>query len=239
MRHNTKIQKSQIKGYMKFIILTIFFFFFILSSLSVSPALAQDASVPANNSNLADNVPGQNFVEDDFKPQIEEESASWLIVKTIFVLALFIGGFYYFYKFVTQKSGFNLSGQEAIRILSTVGLGTNKFIQIIDVAGKIFLLGVTDNNINLLTEINDKEDIDRIRLLSSRSTPVQGVKFQDLITERIGWVVDKVTDIRSRGSKKQREYMEYDIEELSSKDFDMSYINKQKERLKKMNGDDE
>ncbi|MCL2154982.1 MAG: flagellar biosynthetic protein FliO [Leptospirales bacterium] len=239
MRHNTKMQNSQMKGNMKFIILSIFSLILILSCLSVNPALAQDAPAPVNNNGTENNVPGQNFVEDDFKPQIEEESASWLIIKTLFVLGLFIGGFYFFYKFVAQKTGLNLSGQEAIRILSTVSLGTNKFIQIIDVAGKIFLLGVTDNNINLLTEIKDKEEIDRIRLLSSRSTPVQGAKFQDFLTERIGWVVDKVSDIRSRGNKKQRKHTEYDIEDLSSKDFDMSYINKQKDRLKKMNGDDE
>ena len=242
MRHNAKIQNSQMKGNKEFIILSIFSLILILSFLSVRPALAQDAPASVNNSATENNVPGQNFVEDDFKPQVEEESASWLIIKTLLVLGLFIGGFYYFYKFVAQKSGFNLSGQEAILILSTVSLGTNKFIQIIDVAGKIFLLGVTDNNINLLTEIKDKDEIDRIRLLSSRSTPVRGVKFQDFLAERIGWVVDKVTDLRSRGNKKQRkyrEYNEYDIEDLSSKDFDMSYINKQKDRLKKMNGDDE
>jgi flagellar protein FliO/FliZ len=239
MRHNIEKQNSYTKGDAGFVIVTVFSLILILSSLCASIAFAQDASVPVNNSNLANNVPGQNFVEDDFRPQIEEESASWLIIKTLFVLALFIGGFYFFYKFVAQKSGFNLSGQEAVRILSTVTLGTNKFIQIIDVAGKIFLLGVTDNNINLLTEIKDKEEIDRIRLLSSRSTPVQGAKFQDFITGQIGWVADKVTEMRSRGSKKQKKHKEYNIEELSSKDFDMSYINKQKDRLKNMNGDDE
>jgi flagellar protein FliO/FliZ len=230
------------KGNNRFILLVIFSLavfslILTLSSLQISLAIAQ-TSAPANNNVQENNVPGQNFVEEDFRPQIEEESASWLIIKTIFVLGLFIGGFYFFYKFVTQKSGLNLSGQEAIRILSTVSLGTNKFIQIVDVAGKIFLLGVTDNNINLLTEIKDREEIDRIRLLSS-TPPVRGSTFQDFITGQVGWVVDKVTEMRSRGSKKQTKHRGYNIEELASKDFDMSYIDKQKDRLKKLNGDDE
>jgi len=227
------------KGNIGFIIFAVFSFILILSSLPISPAVAQGAA-PANNSAAENNVPGQNFVEDDFRPQIEEESAAWLIIKTIFVLGLFVGGFYYFYKFVRQKSGLNLTGQEAIRILSTVSLGANKFIQIVDVAGKVFLLGVTDNNINLLTEVKDRDEIDRIRLLSSSSTPAQGVSFQEFLIERVGWVRDKVSEIRSRGSKKQMSRSrEYNMENPSSRDFDMSYIDKQKDRLKRMNGDSE
>jgi len=243
MRHNIKILNSRVKVNERFVVLAVFTFALILSSLPVVTN-AQESSPPANNntannSSTENNVPGQNFVEDDFRPQIEEESASWLVIKTIFVLALFIGGFYAFYKFVAQKSGMNLSGQEAIRILSTVSLGTNKFIQIVDVAGKIFLLGVTDNNINLLTEIKDREEIDRIRLLSSRSTLVQGVAFQDFIAGQIGRVADKISELRSRGNKRQWKSGGYKKEELSSEEFDMSYINKQKNRLKSMNGDDD
>ena len=233
MRHNTMMYRSCLKEGMRFIILTVFTFMLIVLSVSAATAYAQNASPSTENSAAENNVPGQNFAEDDFKPQIEEESAAWLIIKTILVLALFVGGFYYFYKFVTQKSGMNLSGQEAIQILSTVSLGANKFIQIVDVAGKLFLLGVTDSSINLLTEIKDKDEIDRIRLLSSRSTPVHGATFQDFITGQVGWVADKISDIRSRGSKKQNR------KDISSKEFDMSYMNKQKNRLKSMNGDDE
>ena len=249
MRHNADMQNSHIKENRRFNILSVFSWILILSLLflPVNFAFAQNTSAPVNNNAQENTVPGQGFTEDDFRPQIEEESVAWLIIKTLFVLGLFIGGFYFFYRFVAQKSGLNFPGQEAIRILSTVSLGANKFIQIVDVAGKIFLLGVTDNNVNLLTEIKDKEEIDRIRLLSSRSTPVQGAKFQDFLAVQIGRVIDKVSEMRSRDSKgrmKHREYnrdynREYNTEESSSREIDMSYINKQKDRLKKMNGDDE
>ncbi|MCL1834198.1 MAG: hypothetical protein FWG49_06825, partial [Leptospirales bacterium] len=90
------MRKNQVKESVRFIILTVFTLILIASPLSVMTVIAQDGDRPVNNSSAEDNVPGQNFVEDDFKPQIEEESASWLIIKTILVLALFIGGFYYF-----------------------------------------------------------------------------------------------------------------------------------------------
>ena len=239
MRHNTSIsyraeKKVTLTFFMQIFIISAFVAFSLFSAI---PAYAQNntANTPAVNKTAENNtsVPGQGFVEEDFKPQVEEESAAWMIIKTILVLALFIGGFYMFFKFISQKTGLNVSGQSAIQILSTVSLGTNKFVQIVDVAGKVFLLGVSDSSINLLTEIKDREDIDRIRLLSSQSTPVQGASFQEFIAGQVGWVIDKINEKRVHGFKKPT------VEEISPKEFDMSYLDKQKNRLKKINGKDD
>lgn len=245
MRHNTSISYRADKNLSLAFFLRVFIFSAVIaiSAAAVLPVYAQNGSpdtqaVTGNNGNggaVNNNaVPGQGFVEEDFKPQVEEESAAWMIIKTILVLGLFVGGFYMFFKFVTQKAGLHVSGQEAIQILSTVSLGTNKFVQIVDVAGKVFLLGVSDNSINLLTEIKDKDDIDRIRLLSSRSTPVQGATFQEFIAGHVGWVIDKINEKRTHGLKKKTT-----VEEISPKEFDMSYLNRQKNRLKNINGSDD
>lgn len=239
MRHNTSIsyraeKKISSAFFMRIFIISVFFT--VLTSAAL-PASAQTpaAETPAvkTTADTGTAVPGEGFVEEDFRPQLEEESAAWMIIKTILVLALFIGGFYMFFKFVSQKTGLHMSGGDAIQILSTVSLGTNKFVQIIDVAGKVFLLGVSDSSINLLTEIKDREEIDRIRLLSSRSTPVQGATFPEFIAGQVGWVIDKINEKRTQGGKKTM------MQEISQKEFDMSYLNKQKSRLKNINGNDD
>lgn len=186
-----------------------------------------------NGSNADTQVPGQGFGDEDFGPQVEEGSAIWEIIKVILVLGLFVGGFYFFYKFISQKVGLNVSGQEAIKMLSMVPVGPNKTIQIIDVAGKVFLIGVADNSINMLTEIREKDDIDRIRLLSSRSTPVQGKNFQEFVADQMGWIIDKINEKRQHGFKKPT------VEEISEKDIDVSYLDNQKKRLKKINHENE
>ena len=239
MRHNTSIsyraeKKISSALFMRIFIISVFFTVLISAAL---PASAQTpaAETPAvkTTADTGTAVPGEGFLEEDFRPQLEEESAAWMIIKTILVLALFIGGFYMFFKFVSQKTGLHMSGGDAIQILSTVSLGTNKFVQIIDVAGKVFLLGVSDSSINLLTEIKDREEIDRIRLLSSRSTPVQGATFPEFIAGQVGWVIDKINEKRTQGGKKTM------MQEISQKEFDMSYLNKQKSRLKNINGSDD
>ena len=184
MRHNSLLSYRACGK----ISLILFLLLFIFSVMDIRTAFSQNASnqnqtaknqavqnvggqngttgsgntavTPAENNGK---VPGQGFMEEDFKPRVEEESIAWMIIKTILVIGLFIGGFYMFFRFVTQKAGLHISGQEAIQILSVVPVGTNKFIQIIDVAGKVFLIGVSDNSISLLTEIRDRVDIDRIR----------------------------------------------------------------------------
>lgn len=247
MRHNISlsIRNKKMVSLAFFAVLAVFF----MLVHTVPPVYAQaqngaqvkdtdqvtgDPNSPGpDNSDSSANVPGQGFADKDFGPQVEEESAVWMIIKTLLVLGLLGGGFYLFYKFISQKVGLNIAGQEAIQTLSIVPVGPNKTLQIVDVGGKIFLIGVTDNNINLLTEIKEKDEIDRIRLLSSRSTPVKGKNFQEFITDQMGWIIGKINEKRKHG------FSRTSVEEIPEKDIDMSYINEQKARLKKINHEDE
>lgn len=252
MRHNSSLSyRSDIK-------FTLAFFrrLFVVLMLSLvlfacaAPLYSQQNGNQNNQTNTVNNtqdttraeerVPGQGFDERDFGPQVEEESVIWMIFKTLLVLALFVGGFYMFYKFVTQKAGLQVSGHEAIKILSMVPVGPNRTLQLIDVAGKVYLLGISENGISMLTEIKDKEEIDRIRLLSSRSTPVKDLTFQDFIADQAGWVIDRFNDVKDRiNERKSRGSRKAVVQEISAKEFDMSYLDKQKKRLKTINDEDE
>lgn len=162
------------------------------------------------------------------QPQVEEESYVWLIFKTIFVMGVLIAGFYYFFKFITQKVAITAVGQEVITILSVVPLGQNKFLQVVDIAGRVYVLGVSDSTINLITEIKDKDDIDRIRLLSSKSTPPKQGGFQEYLSSQLGKVLDKM---KNPGKPSQRYARE---EKTIHDDVILAY----RQRLKKLNGDD-
>ncbi len=162
------------------------------------------------------------------QPQVEEESYVWLIFKTIFVMGVLIAGFYYFFKFITQKVAITAIGQEVITILSVVPLGQNKFLQVVDIAGRVYVLGVSDNNINLITEIKDKDDIDRIRLLSSKSTPVKQGGFQEYLSTQLGRVLDKMKNPRKTSQRFSSE------EKTIHDDVLVAY----RQRLKRLNGDD-
>lgn len=168
------------------------------------------------------------------KPSVEEESYTWLVVKTLIVLGALIGGFYYFFRFVTKKTGIQTLGRDVIKILSVVPVGQNKFLQVVDLAGKVMVIGVSDSSINLITEIKDKDEIDRIRLMSSKSSPVQPGGFQDYISKYISKIFGKDNRDKSAGMKYD---MSYDTSQEPEVDR-LKYLKKQRERLKKINGND-
>ncbi len=164
------------------------------------------------------------------RPTAEEDSYGWMIFKTIIVLGLLVGGFYYFYRFVTKKAGIQLVGREVIKILSIVPVGQNKYLQVVDLAGRLMVIGVSDSGITLITEIKDKDEIDRIRLLSSKSTPVQPGGFQEYISRYISKLLGNKNHSGKRGNFEAK-YEDVPIDR-------MDYLKKQRERLKKINGND-
>lgn len=188
------------------------------------PAADKDA---VNNAN---DVKEGNLYEYE-KPVAEEESYAWLIFKTIIILAALVGAFYYFFRFVTKKSGIQTLGRDVIKILSMVPVGQNKYLQVIDLAGKIMVIGVSDSNINLITEINDKDEINRIRLLSSKSTPIQPGGFQEYIVKYIGKLLNRDSNRGGSGDS----FQHHEDDGLDK----MEYLKKQRARLKGLNSNDE
>lgn len=49
------------------------------------------------------------------------------------------------------------------RILEHLPLGPNKSVCVVEIGGKVVLLGVTEHQVNLLGEIDDADEIDRLR----------------------------------------------------------------------------
>jgi flagellar biogenesis protein FliO len=206
----------------------------IKNSAGAGEAVSEDKKLTENQTKNTENKKNEadNTLYNYEKPTVEEESYGWLIFKTIIVLGLLVGGFYYFYRFVTKKTGMHLVGREVIKILSIMPVGQNKFLQVVDLAGRIMVIGVSDSNINLITEIKDKDEIDRIRLLSSKSTPVQPGGFQEYVSKYISKYIPKLFGNRIH----EDTHGNYEIKDQDSETDRIDYLRKQRERLKKING---
>ena len=174
-------------------------------------------------------IPTRDFKDEDFKPTVDEESSAWMFIKMLLVLGIFAGGFYYFYRFVTKKAGVSIFGGEAIKVLSVVPLGQNKFLQVVDLAGKVLVIGVSDNSINLISEITDKDQADRVRMLSTRTPPpgAGGGGFQDYIVREIGKIIGRVREFRHRDGR---------FKAAAGPPEDIDYLRQQRNRLKDLNG---
>ena len=74
--------------------------------------------------------------------------------------------------FLQKKGGFgkNIYG----KVLGILPLDNKRFVYLVDIMGKILILGVTEQNINLLGEITDKDTVDSLRFENS-SAKVAGM----------------------------------------------------------------
>lgn len=185
---------------------------------------APAAAGTAGTGNNAFNLDG-NFQNE----QSEPESYGWLIFKTIFVIGLLVGGFYYFFRFVTRKVGIQMLGRDVVQVLSVVPIGQNKYLQVVDLAGRVLVLGVTDSNINFITEIQEKDEIDRIRLMSTRPVAHEAAPFQEFLAKQLGKIIGKKDAGAVVEAHEPRPFGDTDR---------LDYLKRQRERLRKINGSD-
>lgn len=68
------------------------------------------------------------------------------------------------------------------RILVIISLGANRTLQVVEVAGKVLLLGVTDHTINLLHELTDSEEIARLR---DSSNQADNAEFEQIFSRQL------------------------------------------------------
>lgn len=159
----------------------------LAASLFTSAAMSQDTPAPAANETkpgtAAESKPKPAETKPDaladFEKQLQKElegspdrpaagieqpSVFWQFVRTLLTLALLLAIFYgifRLYKFRRELPSQNFS---AVSSLYEYPLGPNQRLQILEIAGRLMILGVSEQSIQLISEVTDKYTIDRIKL---------------------------------------------------------------------------
>lgn len=115
-------------------------------------------------------------------------SVTWYITKTLAVLVVLCLGVWGLVKFL-KKSGFGGASNKFMSIHSTLAVGQNQYLQIVQIGKQFFMIGVTDRNVNMLGEITDSETITDLQLNSNEDEEQNqsGMKnFGDLLNQFTG-----------------------------------------------------
>lgn len=137
----------------------------------------------------ADTLPAQGVFFDTMNTGIESlrlsenpMSLSGLFFKTVLALVFILALIFAASRFYNRSRKI-LGGKEGvIRQLYVHPLGTNRYLLLIETGGKILLLGVTENSINLLTEFADSERVNAVKLELSERTDG---RFGDLFRKEV------------------------------------------------------
>lgn len=107
-------------------------------------------------------------------------SAGVKIYGTLFaILAVFLIAFYFAKNYFFQGAWL-LNKEKLIDVIATNPIGSKKAISVVEVAGEILVLGVSSNQISMLTRIEDAETTEKLKQYKKRfqqTTPLGGFKF--------------------------------------------------------------
>jgi flagellar protein FliO/FliZ len=110
---------------------------------------------------LPDEAPAQT-------PSPASTSTFFVILRLVLVLALASAAIYGLVFLLKKFSRIREQKDPFLKILAGVSLGANRFIHVVSVGEKAWLVGSTDGGVSLISEIDDKETVDAMLLEDSR-----------------------------------------------------------------------
>jgi len=119
--------------------------FFILNLLNFFAVLALAA-------------PGSDYLNYAQPEQVSAPNLFWELVKIIISLLFVLSIAYLVFQFLNKKNPLFSKGQ-FIKVIENTFIAPNKSISIVEVGNRFLILGVTEQNITLLTEITDQQII--------------------------------------------------------------------------------
>ncbi|PJZ70026.1 flagellar biosynthetic protein FliO [Leptospira perolatii] len=147
-----------------------------------SPENEAKTSGSENNSgtgNQGKNVEGTtaelaNPVEERYKPISEGPSLIGILFRIVLVLGVLCGAAFWLLRTVSNSREAKLPIKGEMSLLGSLVLGANKQLQIVEVTGQVFILGVADNGISLISEISDPETKAKIQRMKDEYHPPEG-----------------------------------------------------------------
>ena len=166
---------------------------FIMLCLSVVGGYAQEQAAQQNSAeqeyfnkvrsvmhdqpdNSSDNANNKNG-----KPRRSSVDV-WAYIRIIVVLALMIGVIYAIFLVMKKFLKVKEDTGDGVQLLTSRTLGPGKQVQVVFVHGRYLILGVTNDNINLLGEITDPKEIEHIELYANEQAAQSGQTFGEIIT---------------------------------------------------------
>lgn len=111
------------------------------------------------NTNIEDTIVLSDNTNTDttFQSDIKKTSTVGTFVRMIVVLIIVIGLIYGVLWFIKKKTNVVKTDDDYLRRAAYINIAPSKSIEVITLIDKAYLIGVTEDNITLLGEIDDKE----------------------------------------------------------------------------------
>lgn len=175
----------------------ILLFSFLLLFLNPVHIFSQaDSNVSTNQSEQIDMASlstesDDSFFSDvnayNFNEEVESPSVIGLFVRMIVVLLIVVILIYFIFFFIKRKTNAIKDDDEFLRRVAYLNLAPGKTVEVVTLIDKAFLIGVTDERITLLGEIDDKELIQAMNLNADKNkSQKKPVTFDEVLSMFMG-----------------------------------------------------
>lgn len=153
-------------------------------------------------------------------------NTSYSYFRLIFSLLLVCAVIYFIY-FLLKKKTNSLTSQngEDSSVLLSLPLGMGKNVQVIYIAGKFLIIGVTNDSINYLSEVTDEKEIENLKRLMQEQKIKAGESFANVFQEIL-----KISNVRN-DKQKDFDYEESSVDFLQKQTMRINTLNEKKEGL--------
>lgn len=167
----------------------------VFSQESAERAASGNQSSQSGNS-IGDSQAGPSGVVDERELALGEQTSTapaaeeqnnmpslgvWDFARMILVLGAVVGAIYLVFFLLKRTAAGRYSSSTLIKHVGSLALPGNKFVHLVEVGRQMFLVGTSDHNVNLLSEITDQETLDEIRLRIAEESEGQRRSFSDLV----------------------------------------------------------
>ena len=181
------------------------FCIFLFIALNISAVYAQEAQV-TEHSPIQETEQNIRIGEGSIAPDINQGVSFFTILRMVLALALAAAAIYGVVFFLKRISKPPEQKDPYLKVLAGVHLGANRFVHIVAVGSKAWLLGASEGGVSLISEIDDTETIDALLLEASKKSTETG-KVHDFasILSRLTGGGSQTPDINADNVRKRRE----------------------------------
>ncbi|MBI4977992.1 MAG: flagellar biosynthetic protein FliO [Spirochaetes bacterium] len=132
---------------------------------AITNALPAAALTPGATST---NDPGPLFMT-DLNRETEKRQGNyvWFLIRSLIMVVIFIAVLYFIYLYLKRRSSQMGQNNAVVKTLGMTLVAPNRYVTIIEAGERIFLIGVSESNVSLISEITDKHAMDALRMQAS------------------------------------------------------------------------
>lgn len=216
---------DRITKYSSFKLIALCAVFFISQAVFAQSQDASPADAKISDSQIASQVYDETQIPFslDSDSQTEQVSTSapstfFVFVRMVLMLAIVVAAIYFIFRVMKKSIEPGKEDDPFLRKVSSITLSPGKTVQIVTLVDKAYMLGVSDNTVNLIDKIEDAELINAMNLNADRNSTTKHPKTFSEILEI--FMPSKKFDANANGESAYSEDTDNIIDSLGDKTID-------------------